>query len=253
MHDVARTVSLGQARAGDALASPLSFVKLGFEAQLSESDPRLGFLGPTLRGVLGHVLKDLVCIRQPPKICESCTLRRACPFPRIFDGLPADSVSFGSRSGRVPQPFVLGVEAPECSRDTEASLRWTVTLFGDAARWSPYLIETFVQSGHRGIGQNRTPFKLVRVTDECSTQTLFAATSDEVSVPQERDARVCPTPEDGTLRWYIHTPLELRRGGRLLDQLEGLDLALAGRRRWRALTAHYGESDQIAPHRFGSR
>ncbi|HET9677541.1 MAG TPA: hypothetical protein VFP21_08575, partial [Solirubrobacterales bacterium] len=43
------------------------------------------FQGSMLRGAFGHALRRTVCSMGPEQTCESCRLRRACVYTRLFE------------------------------------------------------------------------------------------------------------------------------------------------------------------------
>lgn len=227
---------------GRPLSSPqptLSLVGLRFKADLATTHHGLRYLGPTLRGLFGFILKDLVCI-TPHRCCERCRLRAACPFTRVFDGVPSrpDAPFAGMRSA--PPPFVLGVAAPDSWWGSPDELVWTITLFGSASAWAPYIIEAFVQAGEQGVGRHRVPFSVRTVTDAADGSVAFAAGSETVDLPSPRRAEDSSGPVDGVVRWWLDTPLDLRDRGGVLAEFGAAAFVKAGRRRFHALISQHG-------------
>ncbi len=217
----------------------LTAIRLNFEAQLSTADHGLRFLGPTLRGAFGYVLKATVCQVSHGQ-CHRCLLRAVCPYPLIFEGLPPAGRELLGRGTAVPQPFVVDVAAPgEWSGPPEA-LRWGITLFGDACRWAPYVIEAFIRIGHHGVGPRRVPFTLQRVSAGHGGGTVWLQGDDRLNLPAATPIPRRPMPHDGELRLRFLTPVHLRQEGSKLLHPDPLSIVLAGRRRFMMLSHFFG-------------
>lgn len=210
------------------------------------------FLGATLRGAFGHVLKSLVC-QVAHGQCSRCFLRTACPYSTIFEGLGAPERPVMRRYERVPQPFVLLVPGPDEPARGEADggdadeLHWGIRLFGPARRYWPYTIHAFQTAGEQGLGARRLKVDLRQVRDANSGEVVWAD-SEAPTVPEpqplamEQEMAELPADPDEpcTLRWRFHTPVRLRHNGQLNPRdLDGLSLLLAARRRYRAMARCY--------------
>jgi hypothetical protein len=97
--EIARLESLaGDARQLHALPR-IPFLRLRFtlHAQRPACLPR--YQGSLLRGAFGHALRTAVCAFGPAQPCESCRLRRACTYTRLFETFIEDA----------PPPFLRGL------------------------------------------------------------------------------------------------------------------------------------------------
>ena len=220
---------------------PLKVADISFRAKLLREPRGLRFLGPTLRGAFGFALKDTVCQVSHGQ-CDRCRLRDCCAYPAVFDGRPPADRTIMRRSETIPQPFVLVVAEPDNWWGSRDELRWTVRLFGDAIMWSVYVVETFLRIGERGLGRHRIPYRIEQVTQGVNGQVLWDPAEDRVrkADPQPVSGPTSPR-EQSVLRWRCHTPLHLRVDGRRASRIDGLDLVLAGRRRWALLQEFYGQ------------
>jgi hypothetical protein len=185
------------------------------------------------------VLKRTVC-QVEHGCCNRCILRQACPYPAVFEGRPSSTASIMRRATAVPQPFVLEVASPGTWDGEPQDLRWGVRLFGEATLWSPYVVESFIRIGVRGIGRRRTPFELTGVYDGILGTPVWSAGMEVLHKPSSKDVVTDRQAGDGVVRWTFHTPLHLREGGQQAGRIDGLGLVIAGRRRWRMLTTLYG-------------
>ena len=220
----------------------MHFVELQFEAELADSRSNLPpFLGATLRGALGRLLKQTVC-QVAGGNCEPCLLQTICPYPAVFEGLAPSERDFMRKYPRVPQPFVLIVPSPDDVADESRMLTWGIRLFGSAERYWPYVIHIFNVCGELGIGRRRCRYRLNRVTDGRQGAPLWSEGRSHKIEPVSRKIAVTRLPERCALRWRLETPLRIKRNGRWRSgRLEGLDLLLAGRRRFQIMNYFYGD------------
>ncbi|RMH12954.1 MAG: CRISPR system precrRNA processing endoribonuclease RAMP protein Cas6 [Gammaproteobacteria bacterium] len=192
-----------------------------------------------MRGALGYVLKDVAC-QVSHKQCDICFLKDICPYQIIFWGSPPANRSILRRYPSIPQPFVLDVPSPGSWGDDPIRVKWALRLFGEAGRWSPYIVETFRRIAKRGIGPRRVPFSIDLIRDGNNGRVIWSDNNSNLTVPVMDPIPPSDQPLNGVVRWHFHTPLHLRVRGRSAQQIEGMDIILAGRRRWQILTHMFG-------------
>lgn len=222
----------------------LEFVEIGFTAKLAEGGPsRLPpFLGATLRGAFGYLLKQTVCQAWGTP-CDRCLLQRACPYPNVFEGIAPTGRQIMRNYPRVPQPFVLVVGGPgERGEEGEEVLNWSIRLFGSAAAYWPYVVHVFRAAGERGIGAKAIAYTLTNIRDEIAGESLQHAACSFKEPLRGRVRDQASTPAEARLAWRFRTPVRLARNGRLLSKsgFDPLALILAGRRRLQTLLTFYG-------------
>lgn len=230
----------------------MQYIDLGFVADLIDADRRAlpRFLGSTLRGAFGHLLKRTVCqIRNTP--CAACPLASHCPYPNLFEGLAPPDRQRMRRYPQVPQPFVLVVDLPPSAEPPQTTIHWRVRLFGDVCRHWPYVVYVFRLAGEVGLGRQRVHYHLREVRDAITGSVLEGSQRTRTRQPQlARTPTSVAMPNRATLRWRFETPLRLRTNGCLAPQnLQPLDLVIAGRRRYETLNWFYGNSENT-PGRF---
>ena len=232
----------------------LSYVDIRFRANCPNRRLLPPYLGVTLRGALGYALKDVVCVVEHGN-CSRCALRRVCPYPTVFDGVPPPDRSIMRRYNRVPQPFVLIVDGPHRApgASEDATLAWGLRLFGAAAALWPYAVESFQRLGRQGIGQARVVYELTDVRDALSGVALWRADDPYLGEPQRGKVAAPKEPISERLRFEFHTPLHVRRDGNMLDHPSPVDLVLAARRRLGVLNAFYGDDTDRSTEHAGSR
>ncbi|MGQ9506162.1 MAG: CRISPR system precrRNA processing endoribonuclease RAMP protein Cas6 [Thermogutta sp.] len=222
----------------------MGFIELCFTAHLDGAcSLKLPFLGATLRGALGYALKRISCQVKHGQ-CNKCVLSQVCPYNCLFEGIPTLNRQIMRKYPTVPQPFVL-VVPPVASPLPDGKLTWSVRLFGSACCYWPYLVYAYQRIGEEGLGRDRVRYTLGQVTDSLSDCVVWEGESAIVNEPKLAaiDTRHSLPSGNCALRWVFHTPLKLRLSGK---KLTGLDLVLAGRRRYEIMNYFYGSANESA-------
>jgi|GEM_PF-473356 len=141
-----------------ALAEQLYFCDLRFTLTPLEPCELPSDLGSTLRGALGHALRDTACPRACPLPSLTapwdCTHRALCAYSDWFEPVPRppDSPSAGPLAD-VPRGFVLR-PAPNRSRiyTPEQPLRFTLRLFGRLVTEAPRVVTAVARMALVGLG-----------------------------------------------------------------------------------------------------
>lgn len=100
--------------------------RFGFTLEALEPIDLPAYEGSALRGLLGHGLKQTVCVTRA-KTCDGCLLLESCPYPAIFES-PALLRPPPQRSSHLPHPFVLEVIRPSPDVSTPVDFsgsRWS--------------------------------------------------------------------------------------------------------------------------------
>jgi hypothetical protein len=176
------------------------------------------FKGNVFRGALGKALKDLTCAFKS-KDCKECLIRDKCLYAQLFESHNTEGKSILKKVEKAPHPFVIFVpdkyqlEYPENDK-----IRFYLTLIGSALEYISYFILAFEQIGKKGIGKNRSPFKVERV--QVGGESIYDPEEKKVL----RDFPVFKgsdflSPEIGlsspkSLKLYLESPLRLKFDGR---------------------------------------
>ena len=217
---------------------------------MSEEAGRLpSFLGPTLRGGLGHVLRRMVCITRLPD-CGACLLRFRCAYPVLFQPFAPPPVSAGGRYGRMPVPFVLRVpfgRSWQPDRRAGDPVEFEMVLVGRAIQDLPYYVLALVDLGRAGLGPTRHRLRLEEVAAwtpggfvpvyQADGATLRV---DVPAVPLEQLLAETSLPDGRQLTVRFATPVRLDLRGDLVYPVAFHQLVRALDQRLRALTACYG-------------
>ena len=221
---------------------------LQFEAEVARDAHGLRYLGPTLRGFFGYALKNLVCVVSHGQ-CDCCILEKSCLYTRVFEGRPPSARRMMTRYSTVPQPFVLCVPGPDEPPVIDGRLQWGIRLFGDVGEMAPYIIESFMRHASRGLGPRRVGFRLKRVYDGHTGATVWnEGFTSAITLPEIRTMRPRSVPGGrSSIRFTFQTPVHIRVGGSFSPTPSGLDIVLAGRRRYSLLRYFYGFGGDSEP------
>lgn len=126
------------------------------------------YKGSMLRGAFGHAMRKVVCMMPPEQPCESCLLRPACYFTKIFDPFsPTPPPPFLQGLPITPRPYIFepGSHSPNSSRHLAAGdpLEFDLLLFGQATDLQIYALLAIERMAVAGLGRHRAPFRLERV------------------------------------------------------------------------------------------
>ncbi len=215
------------------------------------------FIGSTLRGGLGHVLRRFVCVTHF-RSCDRCLLRYTCAYPVLFQPYAPPEHPERQRYARMPSPFVLNV--PFISRAylqgghlvplsyvPGEMFTFDLTILGPANAYIPYYIYAIIQLAQRGIGRREHTFTLhsvEAVTDKGLVPIYQEETGTMLSL--STTLPIHPLLETSRfqgakyLRVYFRTPARIDLDGDLVYPIEFEHLIRALLQRWRALETCYG-------------
>ena len=200
------------------------------------------FLGATLRGALGFLLKEAVCqVKQTP--CEACFLKNVCPYVSVFEGLAPEGRKILKKYPNIPQPFVLVLPSALNTNSAPNHLEWGVRLFGSATRNWPYVVNAFRTIGERGLGSRKVKYQLTCIRDGHSGKNVWDPDFDMWNEPEIRVLPdFSPSPlasEESVVKWTFHTPVNIKTKG----ELSGIDIVLNGTRRQKLIQNFYGNNE----------
>lgn len=211
----------------------MNYIKLRvtYEAQGKGNLPP--YLGSTIRGLIGHSLRGMVC--PTPKVkCFTCELAPNCAYANYF-------VSPKNAAGSV-NPFVLlPVTSHKTIWEKGDLCEFEITLFGNASREISLMTQVFRQIDHLGWGSARIPFKLLKIVNPNNknlvwlNDTLYLknAISQPIFV-QER--------ETSLVYLNFSTPLRLEKSKILIEKPSFENIIQAIARRLGLLSHAYEES-----------
>ena len=141
-----------------ALAARLTYCDLRFTLTPRDRITLPPDLGSTLRGALGHALRDTACPHAcplpSPGVSWACGHRALCAYADWFEPVarPAESPSWASTAD-LPRGFVVR-PARSIGRvfSPESPVRFTVRLFGRVASDAPRVIGAVARMARVGLG-----------------------------------------------------------------------------------------------------
>lgn len=124
------------------------------------------YLGSTLRGVLGHCMREFVC-DTPHLRCHLCSQRDACSYAICF-------CSPGNEGGAV-NPYVLHARIQDKTEWKIGDLcTFDLTLIGNVTQYAGVFLDALQAMGECGWGVERIPFRLAYVIDPKENRLLFS-------------------------------------------------------------------------------
>lgn len=155
----------GQADAPAPYLLPrIPYLRLRFSLR-SLADAHLpAYQGSLLRGAFGHALRTAVCAMGPAQPCNSCRLRRACIYTRLFETFIEDEPPpFLRGLPTSPRPYVVEPLSTERHLPSGAALEFDLLLIGQTVGLHAYAALAVERMAATGLGQARHRFALDRV------------------------------------------------------------------------------------------
>lgn len=171
------------------------------------------FLGSTIRGILGHAIRDFACDNTKKK-CLDCERKCECLFVNYFS-------STGGVAGAV-NPFTINaITRGKNNWNKGERCIFELALMGNATEKADLFLDALLAMKHYGWGVGRIPFKLEQVTDVHTGRLIFAANKVWLRniTPfrlQWKERKVT------TVLLRFHTPVHIKKSN---IQCESLDFA----------------------------
>ncbi|HOV39541.1 MAG TPA: CRISPR system precrRNA processing endoribonuclease RAMP protein Cas6 [Spirochaetales bacterium] len=204
------------------------------------------------RSIVGKELKHLTCIfRGRP--CSGCGLKYTCAYSWMFETPLETQPDVLEGRDRGSHPFLLSVNRGP--GEEVQNLILTVTLFGKAIEYYPYLYYALLQAGKSGVLRDRIPFEIQDLSCEGQSILLGKDSIHPSSGIQCWELSPSHTNSDTTesrhpysieekVRVVLDTPLRLRIDGKYLDHFTAPQFFTALYRRAQILCSLYGLQDE---------
>lgn len=115
-----------------------------------------------LRSMLGKNLRSMCCIsKQSP--CSECMYNKTCAYTFLFETILQQENPLLPGTNRASHPFALSTKKLQ-RENPLAEFSFTITLFGKAVEYLPYIYAAVVRSGKDGLFKSRTKFEVVDVS-----------------------------------------------------------------------------------------
>ncbi|QFU02557.1 hypothetical protein FIU83_13015 [Halomonas sp. THAF5a] len=175
-----------------------------------------GFAGATLRGALGHALRELSCMTGMAS-CEGCPLLRSCRYPALFEPKALGTASPGHPTP--PPPYILRspVTRPHTLRPG-AQFQFEMAVFGLSPADVELLVRAWQRALYKGLGTRRGRARLVSVQHYQGQRwnEVWQEAHSEWSPHLARLLQPAGVPDDlSTLTLRFMSPVRLQHRGRL--------------------------------------
>lgn len=215
-----------------------------FHCRLNNDALLPAFKGSTLRGALGRSLRRTACALRRRQ-CDDCLLAASCAYALLYE---TESEPDNPRAPHRPHPYII--MPPECEErhlPRGAQLPFTISLFGPAITYLPFLVHAVQEMGREGLGRRNNghpgTFELNAVLRDgeriFNGSTLKGDNQGSELLP---DSVTPPAPID-TLTVRLRTPLRLKHMNRLSRDLPFHLLVRAALRRCSTLENCYGNGE----------
>lgn len=181
------------------------------------------FVGSTLRGAFGSKLKGICCISRG-RSCPDCVIHPGCVYAYLFETTRYGAGSRFTTISDIPRPFIIS----PLPSDNPATIRFDLTLIGDAIEASPHVILTFLELQKSGLGPRRDRFTL-RSVSSLSSQgeqiPIYQAGDPGISYEwftfthKDLSERAESLPDERTMIRLL-SPLRVKFKGKLVTDLE---------------------------------
>lgn len=225
------------------VAENLNWISLGryrFTMRFREKAQLPPFMGKTLRGGMGHLLRQVSCSTDQDS-CGGCLVNRVCPYAYIFETRRPPGATLMTQYKQVPRPYVL---EPPCTDVTDFDvgdkLQFSLVLVGRAISYLPYLVLAFQELGGAGLGQRRAQFELEEICSELpdgGATVIYGGEQVQLEQTQFFTPEHIPDGRSGpSITLNFRTPVRLRRQGKVVNTLDFRTLMSTLLRRLSALS-----------------
>jgi hypothetical protein len=228
----------------------LRFVRLRFEAEVTNDGTLPRFFGPTLRGALGLNFRKMVCVTHLDD-CSQCILRFQCPYTRFFEPFAPADHPFAKRLVQMPRPFSLQVPPPSNSPVTFKvgdAFSFGMTIWHQAENLLPYLIVAVQRTLANGIGKGLKA-SLVRVVAGSGEDEMEVFSAREgiivTSLPSVSAGEILASTKEKVSRLIVRfvTPTRIDLSGKLQNPVTFSALVKGANERGRALFWAYERTE----------
>ena len=203
----------------------LSFAVLRVTLTAREEVHLPPFPGSKLEGAFGRALYRLACTQPQRETCVGCPLRAICPYGLSYaPALPPEVTA--SSLATPPRPVVFRVAfGSEQVIGAGESLTFGLVVVGVALQQLPYLLAALREVGEQGIGRTGGRLELEEVI------SVQPYRGQEVTLLRGGDLTVnlaplliqpadLPRITATRIRLRLHSPLHLKHGGRMSEDIQ---------------------------------
>lgn len=168
------------------------------------------YLGSTIRGILGHCLRDSFC-EYPRRRCYRCERKDACTYVRCFSNT-------GGEAGAV-NPFTLYVHGggKENWKKGDVCI-FDLTLFGNGAEQAGVYLDALIAAEQKGWGAARLSFRLIQVIEAETGNMIYVDGKRWICNLSPRPLQIVER-NASYANLFFDTPLRIVSGDKLFEKL----------------------------------
>jgi len=220
----------------------LAHYRFRFQLRALQAMCLQGYQGSSFRGLLGHMLKKIVCPFKSSQ-CGACLLRYQCHYLKLFE-TPRLTAQAPNGTNHLPHPFILLPRLDRAVRlAKEEEFYIELVLLKVALPILPYIILAFEKMGQVGLGRHRYRFSIQQV--EAMAGNLWQGVfQGQLSLPDNLGPSIGTYPQIvSQVELSTYTPLRIKQGGGYLQHLPFEVLIRRLLRRLDDLSRLYGEGE----------
>ena len=220
----------------------LKYLPVHFECHFdspARADNNLLFV---LRSVLGFRLRKMCCISVKSK-CSTCMFNQTCVYASFFETIIDKSNGIVPGRDTASHPFAFTQSSTQTDNHyCLIGFDFTITLFGKAIAFLPYIYAAFVQAGQGGIFHDRTTFSItdVSVGERSILRNENQIQTDMMPFIFDENEEISDIPKEIAIK--LLSPLRFQVGGRYTKEFSAAEFLTAVIRRYRTMMALYGEN-----------
>lgn len=135
-----------------------------------------------LRSMLGKNLRSMCCISKQ-STCPECVYNKTCAYAFLFETILLQENSLLPGTNRASHPFALSTKRLQ-RENPITEYNFTITLFGKAVEYLPYIYAAVVRSGKDGLFKSRTQFEVADVSID-GKSILISENQIDTSIPSK--------------------------------------------------------------------
>ena len=196
-----------------------------------------------LRSVMGKNLRSMCCIAHKNK-CADCMYNATCAYSFLFETILQKDNTIVEGRNRASHPFAF-TQGAKFSGEIEA-YDFTITLFGKAIDFLPYIYAAFVRAGQMGLFRDRVRFEVedVKVDDKSILYDKERINTDlkakEIELKHFENAETSKK----EILIELKTPLRFKANGKYSIDFSAQDFMNCLYRRTKTLCSLYGETEK---------
>ena len=197
-----------------------------------------------LRSMMGKNLRSMCCISKK-STCPDCLYNKTCAYSYLFETiLPQENSTLPGRN-RGSHPFSFSQKQNSGWKKEIENLEFTLTLFGKAIDYLPYIYASFVRAGKDGIFKSRTKFEITKVC--CNGKDILIGenklNTDFECCEWKGSENVFEQHTEKEVLVELRSPLRFKVNGKYTKDFSAVDFMKCLYRRAKTLCQLYGEFD----------